>query len=474
MFNTTILDVAIGMIFIYLLLSLMCSAANEIIELLLKKRAVDLERGIRELLLPNSKSGGDDIVRKLYNHPLLNGLFGGKYEDSKITSKRRYVWRTQLPSYIPARSFALALMDLVGTPKPSEGSTQPPPSGTAGATQVNYDARLQGPPPPGSTDNPLTRLREAIAGSDILQAPATKGAQKALIALVDAAGGDVAKARENIETWYNNSMDRVSSWYKRRAQVTIMILGFFVAITVNVDTITIVKRLATDKALRESLVAASDAYAKANATASPAAKPSPATTTTPPESSAPPAVKPGGKPAGAAPNTPAAGVSPSPSAASTAPPSGSPSAVAANVSSTPTLPAACVKDADSAKCKRAKDLQKACEDPNSTDCHGAKDLQEACKDEDSPKCKYLANLQQIQALGLPIGWDSTGDPLRTWPGYHWRRWWDQIYWHGLGWLLTALALSLGAPFWFDLLNKFIVIRSAVKPHEKSPEEGSKD
>jgi hypothetical protein len=89
----------------------------------------------------------------------------------------------------------------------------------------------------------------------------------------------------------------------------------------------------------------------------------------------------------------------------------------------------------------------------------------------------LANLQQINSLGLPIGWDSRDDPKRTWPGWHWKRdggWWDQIYWHALGWILTALALSLGAPFWFDLLNKFIVIRSAVKPHEKSPEEGSKD
>ena len=52
-------------------------------------------------------------------------------------------------------------------------------------------------------------------------------------------------------------------------------------------------------------------------------------------------------------------------------------------------------------------------------------------------------------------------------------WWDQVKWHWLGWILTALAISLGAPFWFDLLNKFIVIRSAVKPHEKSPEESSK-
>ena len=46
--------------------------------------------------------------------------------------------------------------------------------------------------------------------------------------------------------------------------------------------------------------------------------------------------------------------------------------------------------------------------------------------------------------------------------------------HFFGWLLTALALSLGAPFWFDLLNKFIVVRSTVKPKEKSQEDKSKD
>src|SRR6185503_8116529 len=146
MFNSNILDVAIGMIFIYLLLSLMCSAANEIIELLLKKRAIDLERGIRELLCPGSESGTDDIVAKLYNHALINNLFGGTYEESRIGSKLRRVMRTQLPSYIPARSFALALMDLVGTVPAAtalaEGKPGAPPaplvteplSGAAGAT----------------------------------------------------------------------------------------------------------------------------------------------------------------------------------------------------------------------------------------------------------------------------------------------------------------------------------------------------
>ena len=37
----------------------------------------------------------------------------------------------------------------------------------------------------------------------------------------------------------------------------------------------------------------------------------------------------------------------------------------------------------------------------------------------------------------------------------------------IGWLITTLALSLGAPFWFDTLNKFMVVRSTVKPKEKT-------
>jgi hypothetical protein len=79
-------------------------------------------------------------------------------------------------------------------------------------------------------------------------------------------------------------------------------------------------------------------------------------------------------------------------------------------------------------------------------------------------------------LGLPIGWPGNGDITMTWPGWHFSEtggWWTQLYWHGVGWLLTALAISLGAPFWFDMLNKLIVVRSTVKPKEKSPDEPSK-
>jgi hypothetical protein len=83
-------------------------------------------------------------------------------------------------------------------------------------------------------------------------------------------------------------------------------------------------------------------------------------------------------------------------------------------------------------------------------------------------------------VGLPIGWNAL-DAAHTLPGSIFKEPGRAISWslyqldlHWLGWLITGLAISLGAPFWFDLLNKFIVVRSTVKPQEKSLTEPSKD
>jgi len=114
------------------------------------------------------------------------------------------------------------------------------------------------------------------------------------------------------------------------------------------------------------------------------------------------------------------------------------------------------------------------------------------------------NYSRLERLGLPIGWRdctaaewheaeaqrATSDYWRCSPGSlfafvsregiagDWRewlwRWGVQIWAHLFGWLFTAFAITLGAPFWFDTLNKIMVIRGTVKPHEKSPEEGSED
>ena len=57
----------------------------------------------------------------------------------------------------------------------------------------------------------------------------------------------------------------------------------------------------------------------------------------------------------------------------------------------------------------------------------------------------MGSLRQALAP-LPIGWTTTTPPFSL-PQF-------------LGWCLTALALSLGSSFWFDLLTRFINIRGA--------------
>ena len=79
----------------------------------------------------------------------------------------------------------------------------------------------------------------------------------------------------------------------------------------------------------------------------------------------------------------------------------------------------------------------------------------------------------VNALGLPIGWTRATpvnrDDRRRGPDTF-----GDFFLKLVGILVTGFAISQGAPFWFDVLNKFMVIRSTVKPAEKSGEQASKD
>jgi hypothetical protein len=363
MFGLETLDAVIGLIFVFLMLSLVCTAVNEIIEAWLNKRADLLEKGIGELLsAPGSHNAG--MVKKIYDHPLVSGLFRGKYKKDG----------SYLPSYIPAENFAAALIDVFLNSSDSSGSNIP--------TSPVITS------PPGSFS--LHSLRQAIEAN--LNHPELGTAAKALRALVETGGDDVNKVKKNVEAWFNSSMDRVSGWYKRRTQVATLLLGFGIAAGVNADAITISNSLSHDKALRDSLVVSAQKYAEADAANS----------------------KPNALP------------SPSPPAAQS------------------------VMD----ECKKNNNTEGACG--------------KACLNNvNSPECKLAVQMANIKSLGLPIGWDWN-DPELV-PG---------TVGGGLlklfGWLITAFAISLGAPFWFDLLNKFMVIRSTVKPEEKSHKDTSKD
>lgn len=67
------------------------------------------------------------------------------------------------------------------------------------------------------------------------------------------------KLQKNIDEWYDNAMDRVSGWYRRSTQWIIFWIGLFIAVSMNVNTITIADYLYRNDAVRSALVARAEA-----------------------------------------------------------------------------------------------------------------------------------------------------------------------------------------------------------------------
>ncbi|MGK7941688.1 MAG: hypothetical protein AB4062_16360 [Crocosphaera sp.] len=59
---------------------------------------------------------------------------------------------------------------------------------------------------------------------------------------------------------------------------------------------------------------------------------------------------------------------------------------------------------------------------------------------------------------MPIGWDNNGWFNGTQIDNQ-----DDLPQMGLGWFISAIAISMGAPFWFELLGKVINVRNTVLP-----------
>jgi hypothetical protein len=101
------------------------------------------------------------------------------------------------------------------------------------------------------------------------------------------------------------------------------------------------------------------------------------------------------------------------------------------------------------------------------------DLLKKCQSEEGRKtaeCKPVVELAEAATrgtgafAGMPMGWQGWDDFCkRVVPDLSWKSWDWLIHW--IGYLLTALAISIGAPFWFDLLNRLINVRHGIRRPE---------
>ncbi len=316
MYLQEILEVAIGLVFMWLVMSIADMQLQDWLATIFNWRAKALERTIREML-----GGSQTLAAQIYNHPLIASLYRGQQKGRRI----------RLPSYLPPDKFVMALFDLAMTagteasplrrifkdvhaqldqlqsdPEKfkmaqedwvailgaarqiaSSQITQPAIDSLKLQIQIYAEkypelqeaidlalpqldsyfqtliADQRAAEAAGQTDQTLRLIRLGVLAiqdaSPELKTTLTTLLQNAEAA-VERGEQAVAAARANVETWFNNAMERLSAAYKRRAQLIAFIIGVILAAIFNVDSIYMASSLWREPTLRHAIVAQAEAY----------------------------------------------------------------------------------------------------------------------------------------------------------------------------------------------------------------------
>ena len=195
MINNAFVDIAIGLVLMYLVLSLMGTVVNEFISTTVGLRASTLKNALQKLL-------DDQTLRSaFYQHGMIDGTKQATGVDH--------------PSYISGESFALAIV----------GSIDP--------------------------NNPLPGFDEAKAAVGKMP---DSNIKDVLLAQLAKANGSLDKFRLGVANYFDGAMDRVSGTYKRYLKWISLGVGFLIVIALNADSIKVGAALWKDASLRAQMV----------------------------------------------------------------------------------------------------------------------------------------------------------------------------------------------------------------------------
>ena len=341
MLNNSAFDIVIGLVFIYLLYSLLGSLLQEIIATNIGLRGYVLKKAIQRMLDDN---GSTSMCEQFYQHPLIKYLGA----DTLLLSK--------LPSYMDKVSFSKVVIDLL------RGDD------FAMKTKEELKAKIHQSLEEGKTS----------WGGIVIQNETLKQIQS----LWNEAEADVDKFKELLEQWFEQMMMRSTGWYKRYTQLILFGIGIGISVAFNVDTLKIAKNLQENPELRQQIVNRADAFVK---------------------------------------NHPNLKVE-----------------LETNKKNIDSLTSITAVSKDSLK-EVAETRYVALQALSDSLTKQASEL-------------VMNDIQSSQEI-LAIGWKGGFCKNFTLASL-------------LGWLISALAISMGAPFWFDLLNKVMKLRSAVATGEK--------
>lgn len=305
MFGSQALEVAIGLTLVFFLFAAAASSVVEVISALYQKRAKDLEAALERMLGGPPPVPRPDVPTSVASTSVFKGI--------SPAGAKRGIWPVKFgaakPSYLSAKAFADSVAEIV------------------------LKAKLQ--------TNTAEELYDALP----------QGLRERLKPILNEVGADATAIKAEVESWFDDTMDRLEGSYKRWAQVWLFAVGLVIVIAANASAYRIAVSLYNDPAVRSAVTESATATAGADASSDPES----------------------------------------------------------------------IKETIDSVAETVDDLD---------------------------------------SLGLPVGWDNWNEPGGTWAT-------------GAGWLVTALLIMLGAPFWFGVLTKLVSLRSAgERPPKASDQKAS--
>ena len=229
-----ILEVAIGLIFVWLVVSVATMETQNRISTLLNWRADYLERSILSMLKD------PELVGKFYKHPLIMEIHLKDKHGNYMKNRRGKIYR---PDYIPNTTFATAALEVI------------------------MNAGRDGEPAPVDSMS-LGEMAESMKNL-AEKNPNLANMTPYLFPKIDKAAGDldakISEYRKNTEKWFNDVMGQTRNWYKVRAQWMAFWIGLILAVALNIDTMHIAQELWKNPTARAVLVAQAEAQAQKEA-----------------------------------------------------------------------------------------------------------------------------------------------------------------------------------------------------------------
>ncbi len=209
MFGTEIIEVGIGLAFAYFAISIVCSGIVELGVKLTKLRSSHLKAALGELLDDRGHTG---FVKELYDHHLISPALKDKLKEKE-------------PVYMDAKNFAAAVLDILG-----------------------------------KNDN-LTDEEQFKVIEERINTIKDDKVRKRLLGILNSSAQKFDTMREKVESWFNESMEGVTEWYRERMRTFVTITSILVVGLMNADSINMATMFWNDDELRTATVAAAESYA---------------------------------------------------------------------------------------------------------------------------------------------------------------------------------------------------------------------